>query len=101
MAVCLVMRAKEKYTKEPSESLVYDFDFSNQLRQSDTITGVISNTAAPDEDITVELLSYTDTLVQLRISEGLDGVTYKVTVLVGTLLGDIQEITAVLKIKEY
>lgn len=71
--------------KQPAESRLYTMDFTNLLASSEAITGVSSTTGAPSGlSFGTATISGDGKKVQVRISSGADGVTYKVTILVTT-----------------
>ena len=80
----------QKLEKQPSESRVYDIDFSANLAAGETISAVSSCTASPS-GLTLGAASYTGTKVQIRISGGVTGTQYKVTAIVTTSAGNTLE----------
>lgn len=96
------MAAVTTLTKQPSESRLYDFDFTNILRTGDTITSV--------ESVSVDVAGLTTggvvvnsegTKVQVRLSSGTHNVKYKITVLVNTAQTDILELDGILHVYQY
>ena len=79
-------------TKQPSESKVYSFSFSGQLRTSDTIASVTS-ISSDTVGLTIGAASTDGTsLAQARISGGTSEVNYRLTCIVATTLLDTLEI---------
>ena len=84
--------------KQPSESRFYNFDFTSKLRTGDALTGSPTVTGAPT-GLTIGVPSLSSPLVQVRISGGVDGITYKLTALATTTQGDTLEVDGRLQVK--
>lgn len=88
-------------TKQPSESRLYDMDFSPRLAVGENLTGtptVTEKTVDPNTglktvstDLTFGIPTSALQIAQVRISVGLDGVLYEVTFVSNTTLGNIVE----------
>jgi len=88
----------QKFIKQPSDFLDYDFDFSDWMVAADTIESADITVAT---GITLESYSFTDTVVKVWLSGGTDGETYKVTCLITTDDGRKKEKEFKIKIKDY
>jgi hypothetical protein len=89
-------------TKQPSESRLYDIDFTPLLATGDTVSAIASTTVSP---VTVPPLSVAAGSVatpktQHRISAGLDGTLYKITEVVTTADGDTLETDVRLRVED-
>jgi hypothetical protein len=113
-------QAMKTFTKQPGETLGYDIDFRSWFEQipSDDIenaTCVVSSATSGDvSDLTIkEVVRMTDDdqaaiglpgiqshRVKVWLSDGIDGVTYKLTLTIETEDGRIKEIDFKMKIKE-
>jgi hypothetical protein len=95
-------------TKQPNESRLYEMDFSNLLNTGETISTVDSVTQlewdadtssyVPTTDLTLGSPATNGTIAQVRISDGVDQKTYKVTFLVTTTDSNILESEGVLAV---
>lgn len=90
----------EKYA---SESRKYDFDFTNLLSDKDAISSVSSITDSVYEGsettgLTVGDGSVNDPVVEVDISAGTGGVTYKLTCTVSTANGNTLVLVGYLKV---
>ncbi len=83
--------------KQISESRLYDIDFTDLLVTGDTVTGVTSIIAAP-ATLTVGTPTFATPLVQVRLSGGTLDVTYVLTAIATTLLGNTLETDVRLRI---
>lgn len=78
--------------KQPSESRVYDMDFSNLLATSESINSVDSTTGTPSGlTFGTATIDATGKIAQVRISSGADGTTYKVTYQITTDQSNVLE----------
>lgn len=78
--------------KQPNESILYDMDFTGLGRIGiDTIQRINAINVTPAGLNIVSQVHDSASLVQFRVSGGLDGVIYKVDVIVTTTGGDILE----------
>jgi len=78
--------------KQPNESILYDMDFTGLGRIGiDTIQRINAINVTPAGLNIVSQVHDSASLVQFRVSSGLDGVIYKVDVIVTTTGGDILE----------
>jgi len=73
--------------KQPYDDELFDFDFTNRLRDGETISSI---TSIDDTDSAltygVPVIDATGKIVQCTVGGGLDGTTYKITVRVVTTL---------------
>lgn len=97
-----------RYTKQPDEVEDYQIDFSDWLRDGETIASsdaVAECTSTPvDTALTVVGTTLSATAVNVRLSGGLADSTYKVTVTTtsgGTGAGRVDESEFVVKVKDY
>ena len=77
--------------KQPSESRVYDVDFSANMAETETIGSVTSYVASPAGLTLDATISISGQKVQRRISGGTAGAQYKITVVILTSLSNILE----------
>jgi hypothetical protein len=89
------------FQKQPADQLDYDLDFSEWLTGSDTITGAVAVSDAPDEDdeLVVESVSITDQQVKVWLSGGITGSTYKVTATITTSEGRVKELDFKIRVR--
>ena len=85
--------------KQPNESRLYTFDFTANLADPETITGV-TGFAADTAGLTIGTPVFQGKMVQCRISGGVSGVQYRLTVTVTTSDGNVLEGEADLFIRE-
>lgn len=83
--------------KQPSESRLYDIDFTSLLATDDTITAWTSTTATPT-GLTIADAAISSPLIQVRISSGAHGVLYKISSIVTTTGGDTLETDSFLRV---
>lgn len=89
----------DTYEKQPSESRLYEFDFSGKMTAAETISSVTSVTPSPASGITVGAPTTSGQVVQVRISSGTADTTYKLTVIVVTSAGNTLEMEGRLHIR--
>ena len=88
-----------KATKQPIELQAYDISFVDWLTAlSDTAA---SHTVTAEAGITIDSSSLTAGVVQVWLSGGTDGTTYKITATITTAAGRVKEDEIKIKIKEY
>lgn len=97
-------------SKQPSESRLYDMDFSPRIAAAETLTGtptVTEKTINQDTgvktvstDLTIGIPTASGQLAQVRISVGLDGVLYEVTFKADTSLGNSVEAEGLLLVQD-
>lgn len=95
-----------KYIKQPSEFKDYDIDYTPWLTPpGDTIdnveTSVVCITDPADTSLVVDRTENTAMLVKLWIGGGEAGKQYKVTVVITTPAGRIDESELGFKVKDY
>lgn len=83
--------------KQPNERTDYNIDYSQWLRDGDTIADF--SLIADDPSLDVDGLIVGKTL-NMWVSGGLDGATYKITITVTTAQGRIKEDEFKVKVKE-
>jgi hypothetical protein len=93
--------------KQPSESWPYDFDFTARLAQVGTdvdsvtsITQTLKATGASTTDLVISAPAIVGKVVQVRISGGVGGVTYKLTCRIEDTGGNDVEMEGFLKVKD-
>lgn len=92
--------------KQPSESRLFDVDYSGDLLTGDTIATIVSSTITSKNHVAGSVLASLDSsnigtgVVQLRISGGTDKEQYLVTVIITTTLGDTLEGDGLLNVRE-
>lgn len=87
-----------KFTKQSSETLDYDIDFSDWFsNRSDAPT---SFTAVAETGITIAFSTRSGNAVKVALSGGVDGATYKVTVAMTTTASLVKEADFTVRIKD-
>lgn len=95
-----------KYHQQPSEVIDYLIDLTVWVPENDSVVNTVASVvhAGHDQDGPVELAVYvTDSATRrpkVFCSRGVDGVEYKVTVLVTTAAGRVKEIDFKIKVEE-
>ena len=87
----------DTFSKQPGETLDYDFDFTDWMPTGDAIA---SSVVTAESGVTLGTKISTDTVIKQFISGGTDGQKYKVTCKITTNDGRIKELELMLKIKE-
>lgn len=85
--------------KQPSESRLYDFDFSANLVDGETISTISSLTSTPT-GLTVGSSVIDGGKVQVRLSAGTTQTLYKLTCRITTSLSNILELDGYLRVEE-
>lgn len=85
-------------TKRPDDRLDYDVDFSRWLSLGDTIASV--QVAISAGAVEVDDHDFTDTVVKVWLTGGVDGETVHVTVTVTTVQGRTKEICFRIRVRE-
>ncbi len=85
--------------KQPSESRLYDIDFSPLLATDDTINAVTSVTGSPS-GLTIGGASISSPKIQVRISSGAHRVLYKISSIITTTGGDTLETDSFLRVMD-
>lgn len=88
------------FSKQPADQLDYDLDFSDWLAGSDTITGVVATSSAPD-DLVVISASVTNQTAKVWLGGGTNGQTYKVTATITTAEGRIKELEFKVRVRDF
>ncbi len=70
--------------KQPGEDLLYGMDFVNLLATGETISTVTSVLEITTVDLTIGSGSINGSVVEFRVSGGLDGVGYRIEVIITT-----------------
>ncbi|NVZ08020.1 hypothetical protein HW932_01940 [Allochromatium humboldtianum] len=86
-------------TQQPAERKWYSIDYSEALDPGDRLSAVDSVAVEPEGLSAVATLPEDDR-VRLFISEGQDGVVYKVTVQTRTVANELWEDELVVRVKE-
>lgn len=94
-----------RLTKQPSESRLFDFDFSGKMAEGATIATVVSVVAAPpgtveEPGLTIGSTAFSGQVAQVRISAGTDQVEYILTCKVTTNTGDTLELDGALWVED-
>lgn len=87
--------AQQTLTKQPSESLVFSFDFSASMAPGEVIVVIddMSASTFPDaDDIVLSDQTIVGNAVKVRITDGSHGYTYRVRCLVLTNADNIREL---------
>ena len=97
-------------TKQPSESRLYDMDFSPRIAAAENLTGtpvVTEKTVDQDtgaktvsSDLTIGIPTSSGQIAQVRISGGLDGVLYEVTFKASTTLSNSVEAEGLMLVQD-
>lgn len=91
------------FTKQPSEVFPISIDFSDVLDTSEIITSITVTAYLIDVDVTsqvIDLNSFSETKVTIRVKGGTTGNKYKITALITTSLGNIYERDLIMKVIE-
>lgn len=86
-----------KFTKQPSDVLDYDIDFSEWLPEDDD--GLTAQVTV-ESGLTLDSFTIHGAIVKVWLSGGTSGRAYKVTVLLITVDGRSKEAEIVIKVKE-
>ncbi len=93
-----------RYTKQPSEVSDYDIDFTDWLRSDETLasaTATVACLTSTDASLSMEGETLTAKIVRVRLSGGLAGEDYKVTVQTTSSSGRLDESEFKVKVREY
>jgi hypothetical protein len=88
--------------KQPSESRLYEMDFSLLLGEDETIATVDSVTVSPDDD-TLTLsgaAAAVGKVARQRIEDGTAGARYKVTIVVTTSADNVLEGEGIMHVRD-
>ncbi len=85
--------------KQPTESDLFDIDFTPKLVTGDTISSVTS-VATAQAGLTIGAPLLSSPKVQVRISGGTDGTLYKITAIVVTSNGNTLETDVFLRVED-
>lgn len=79
--------------KQPGESRLYPMEFAALLVEGETISGIdsITKDKTTTPDLVIAEQAYSGSIVQFRVSGGVDGTKYKITVRVDTTAGNLIE----------
>lgn len=86
-------------TKQPSDHLDYDVDFSRWIPDGDTILTVETAVDKPD-GVTVPSVTVASPIVKVWLEGGVTGETYKITVKAATNDGRVKEVDFQIRVKE-
>lgn len=87
------------YIQQPSERLDYTFDYTDMLKDGDTISSATA--VASPSGLTVSGVTTTPTTIRFWVNGGSVGAKYKVTVTATTTNGRVKQDEAVFSIKEF
>ncbi len=85
--------------KQPTESDLFDIDFTPKLAAGDTISSVTS-VATAQSGLVIGAPALSSPKVQVRISSGNSGTLYKITAIVITANGNTLETDVLLRVEE-
>ena len=88
----------ESYTKQPTERLDYDIDFTAWLPNGDAIISTV--TASTPAGLTIYVTDATTIIPKVWVAEGLDKKSYIVSVTVETNQGRTKEVNFKVKVKD-
>lgn len=92
------------YEKQPAEYKDYDIDYSQWLTPADDtislVTTTVTSTTEAVPTLSVDLIQNTVYVSKLWVAGGTVGVKYKITVLLTTLDGRIDESELIFNIKD-
>lgn len=94
----------QRYTKQPSDVTDYDIDYSDWLRDAETLQSVTPTVAcitSDDASVTVAGTTSSTTAVRIRLSGGASGNTYKTTVRVTTSAGRVDDSEFLVVVRDY
>lgn len=86
------------FTKQPSERLDYDFDFSAWLNSDDAIAS--AQFSVVPETLTLDGSVIRPTYAKVWVSGGENGVSYKITCTASTVQGRVKEDEIRIRVKE-
>jgi len=87
--------AQQTLTKQPSESLIFQFNFNSAMTPGEVINVIddLSASTFPDaDDLILTDQTIESNVVKVRIDGGSHGYTYRVRCLVTTNAGNIREL---------
>lgn len=90
-----------KFTKQPSENLDYDFDFTKWMPVGDNLPATLGNsvvTISPSSGIVLGTKLHNGNIVKQFISGGTSGTDYLVTCVITTSDGRIKEAEFTLRV---
>lgn len=96
----------EELIKQPSESRLYQFIYSNLLETGETIASIISveqvnlGRVTGSADLSLDTAIQGTTAIQVRISGGTVNESYKLTTKVTTSASNILELDGILHVRE-
>lgn len=95
----------EELLKQPSESRLYSFDFTELLDSSETISSIVSITqenlgkVTSSEDLTLTSPAITSKMAQIRISGGTHKENYRITAIITTSAANTLELEGILRVR--
>ena len=106
--------SSSKVIKQPSESILYTFDFTPLLATDETISAISSFTEETTSDLTIASTSVLAAAVEVdgvtiaigkgvqgRISGGTDGWDYRIEVVVTTSDSNTREMDGILQVRDH
>ncbi|WP_051261725.1 hypothetical protein [Desulfovibrio inopinatus] len=88
-----------EYIKQPADRTDYDIDFTDWLIPGDSIADV-SAQATPDT-IRIDSIQNSTPRVKTWLSNGLDGVKYRISITITTHGGRVKQVEFNVKVKDY
>lgn len=86
-------------TKQPGETRTFGMDFSNKMSRNETITSVDATVSSPT-GVTFVGTSINGKIINVICSGGVNGKTYKISIIVSTDAQQVLENDGLLKILE-
>lgn len=90
----------EKKSKQPSETLDFDFVADKRLTDDDSIVNVTASYTGPDTSLVIERITWNATVAKVWLKGGTDGCTYKVTAHIVTANGREIESEFMLQVRD-
>lgn len=90
----------ERKTKQPRETLDFDFNCERSLGDSDNVIDAYASYTGPDTSLVIEKIEPQGETVKVWVSGGTDRATYKIELLIPTDAGRVIEAEMQLAVKE-
>lgn len=87
-------------TKQPADYLDYDISFEEWLPTGDTVSTATASVDVTGELVIADVLVLSPT-VKLWLSNGVNGSTYKITVIATTAAGRVKETEFKIRVRDY
>ena len=88
------------FIKQPSDVNDYDVEYQDWLSGNDTVANAVV-TVDPDGNLAIDNVFVVSPRINIWLSGGLNGATYKLTVTVTTTEGRVRQDEFRVKVKEY